>query len=309
MATLNSTYVQDANATNRRDVSDYVTNISPKDSPLFSLVASNSASARVKEVVVDSLTAANKDNALPEGGSLTTPQTIIPRDIESNVMQIFTKTISVTGSQEVVAKYGGVVSEIAYVTKKKFTELATDVEEAFIQGSSASGTTAVGAGRKLSGLIEKITTNIVAATASGAAWTGTSDANLADFEDLFNDLLDTMWSNGQSADTILVGGNRKRRISKLSTKVTRNVKAEEKTQILSINMYDSDFGTVNIILDRYVPDANIIALALDMWEVSYLRRFQEKKLAVTNDSTQVAIIGELTLDGKTQKAGGIITAT
>ena len=58
-----------------------------------------------------------------------------------------------------------------------------------------------------------------------------------------------------------------------------------------------------------MPDANIIALALDMWEVAYLRRFQEKRLAVTNDSTQVAIVGELTLDGKTQKAGGIITAT
>tara|TARA_R110000787_G_scaffold272740_1_gene380257 strand:+ start:5975 stop:6898 length:924 start_codon:yes stop_codon:yes gene_type:complete len=306
MPTLASTYQQDANATNKRDVGALVTNSSPTDSPIFSLLNSNAASGRVKESVTDVNAAANKDNALAEGGSLTTPDSYVARDIESNVMQIFTKTISVTGSQETVAKYGGVTSEISYMTKQKFIELSTDVEQAFIQGSSATGTTATG--RKLSGLVEKITTNALTIALTSATWTGTSDANLALYEDLFNDLLDTMWETGQSPNTVFVGGAQKRRISKLSTKVTRNIKAEEKTQILSINMYDSDFGVVNIILDRYVPDANIIALALDKWETSYLRRFQKMELAKTNDSTQISIVGELTLDGKTEKAGGKITA-
>lgn len=304
MATLYSTYQAQVNA---RDVSNYVTNVSPKDSPFFSLIGSNKGNSRLKEQVTDTLTAANKDNALAEGGSLTTPDAIVTRGTESNYMQIFDKTISVTGTQEEVAKHGGIQSELAYQTKKRFTELATDVEEAFIQGNSASGSTA--AARKLSGLIEKITTNTATANLTGATWTGTSDANLAAFEDSLNDLFDQMWETGQVADTVLVGGDRKRRISKLSTKVTRNVEAERKTQILSINVYDSDFGTVNIILDRYVPDANILAVALDMWEVSYLRRFTQFKLAKTNDSTQIAIVGELTLDGKTQKAGGKITAS
>jgi hypothetical protein len=303
MATLYSTYQAQVNA---RDVSDFVTNVSPKDSPFFSLIGSNAGVARLKENVTDTLAAANKDNAIAEGGTLS-DDTITTRSTESNYMQIFKKVINVTGTQEAVAKYGGVSSELSYQIKKRFTELATDVEEAFIQGTSASGTTAVA--RKLSGLVQKITTNTATADLTGATWTGTSDANLAAFEDLLNDMFDQMFETGQTPDTVLVGGDRKRRISKLSTKVTRNVDAMEKTQILSINVYDSDFGTVNVILDRYVPDANILAVELGMWEVSYLRRFTQTKLAKTTDSTRIAIVGELTLDGKTQKAGGKITAS
>jgi len=303
MATLYSTYQAQQNA---RDVSDFVTNVSPKDSPFFSLIGSNAGGSRLKENVTDSLAAANKDNALAEGGTFS-DDTIGTRSTESNYMQIFDKVINVTGTQEEVLKYGGVKSELAYQVKKRFTELATDVEEAFIQGVSASGTTAVA--RKLNGLVAKITTNTATADITGATWTGTSDANLAAFEDSLNDMFDQMWTTGQAPDTVLVGGDRKRRISKLSTKVTRNVEAERKTQILSINVYDSDFGTVNVILDRYVPDANILAVALDMWEVSYLRRFTQFKLAKTTDSTRIAIVGELTLDGKTEKAGGKITAS
>jgi len=303
MATLYSTYQAQVNA---RDVSDFVTNVSPKDSPFFSLIGSNNGVARLKENVTDALAAANKDNAIAEGGTLS-DDTITTRSTENNWMQIFKKVINITGTQEVAAKYGGVSSEIAYQVKKRFTELATDVEEAFIQGSSASGTTA--AARKLNGLVQKITTNTATADITGVTWIGTSDANLAAFEDILNDMFDQMWTTGQAPDTILVGGDRKRRISKLSTKVTRNIEAERKTQILSINIYDSDFGTVNVILDRYVPDANILAVALDMWEVSYLRRFTQMKLAKTTDSTRIAIVGELTLDGKTEKAGGKITAS
>ena len=303
MATLYSTYQAGANA---RDVSDFVTNVSPKDSPFFSMIGANSAVARLKENVTDSLAAADKDNAIAEGGTLS-DDTITTRSTESNYMQIFKKVINVTGTQEAVAKYGGVSSEITYQIKKRFTELATDVEEAFIQGTSASGSTA--AARKLSGLVEKITTNTATADLTGATWTGTSDANLAAFEDILNDMFDQMFETGQTPDTVLVGGDRKRRISKLSTKVTRNVDAQEKTQILSINVYDSDFGTVNVVLDRYVPDANILAVELGMWETSYLRRFTQFKLAKTTDSDRVAIVGELTLDGKTQKAGGKITAS
>lgn len=302
MATLYSTYQAQVNA---RDVSDFVTNVSPKDSPFFSLIGSNPGSARLKENVTDALTAANKDNALPEGGTLS-DDAIVVRGTESNFMQIFTKVINVTGTQEVVGKHGGIMSEISHQLKKRFTELATDIEEAFIQGTSASGSTAVG--RKLNGLITKITTNTITADLTGGTWIGTAAANLAAFEDILNDLFEQMYETGESADTVLVGGKIKRRISKLTDKVTRNVDAEKKTQILSINIYDSDFGVINIILDRYVPNVNILAVSLDMWEVSYLRRFQRFNLAKVTDSDRVAMVGELTLDGKTEKAGGKITA-
>ena len=314
-------------ATNAPDYSDFIANVSPKDSPFLTMINSNGAVARLKQNVTDTLTSplqsgANagiiKDvamqNALPEG-ALLTPQSGTVREVESNYMQIFRKVIQVTATQEEVAKYGGVQSEIGYQIKKSFTELATEVEASFVQGTGHAGASAGDAtaqARRLSGLIEKITSNAVTAVAltnTGANTGLFSDttASLKRYENKLNDLFDTMWETGQPCDTVLVGGRQKRRISELTDKVTRNIEASQKTQILSINMYDSDFGTVNIILDRYVPDVNIIAVALEMWEVSYLRRFNQVKLAKTGDNTQIAIVGELTLDGKTERAGGKIT--
>jgi hypothetical protein len=288
-----------------RDVSDFVVNVSPQEAPFFSLIGSGTAVARTKENVTDTLTAAGA-NALVEGAAFT-DTTLSTRLVESNVLQIFGQTINISGTQEAVIKFGGVNSEIEYQIIKQYTKLATDVEYALIQGTSATGTTAVA--RKMSGLIEKTTTNTATAALTGATWTGTADANYTAYEDLFNDLLQLGFTTGQTFDTVFVGGAQKRRISKLTTRVTRNVAASEKTQILSVNSYDSDFGVVDIYLDRYVPDANILAVKLDMWEVAYLRSFKQFPLGKTGDSTQISIVGELTLDGKTEKGAGKITAS
>ena len=300
------TYNFDSPRTNAFDVSPYVTNVSPKDSPLFSMLNSSVGIARVKENVTDSLTTPTtaNQNSLIEGADFVN-KAVTSRSIESNVMQIFGQTIEVSGTQEAVAKYGGVNSELAYQVKKAYTEIATSVEWSFINSDQVAGDSATA--RRLDGLIQKITTNTTTVTSDAASITGETAADLAAFEDVLNAMFQQMWTTGQPCDTVLVGGSRKRRISKLTNKVTRNIDAEQKTQILSINVYDSDFGTVNIILDRYVPDENILAIALDMWEVSYLRRFTQFKLAKTADSTQIAVVGELTLDAKTERAGGKIT--
>ena len=298
-----TTYTASAND---RDVTAAVVNVSPKDSPLYSMIGSTTMTSRLKENVQDTLTAANAANAHIEGGQFSN-DTLSARTFESNYSQIFTKTIEVSRTQDTVEKYGGVKSESSYQVEKKFKELATDVEKAFIVGTSASGAT--GTARKLSGLVEKCTTNTATAATNSALWTATSEAGLVAYEDLLNDLFQTMWATGQTADTVLVGGQQKRRISKLTDKVTRNMNADDKRQVLVINEYDSDFGTVRIVLDRYVPDVNIIAVAKDMLKTAYLDRFQKVMLAKTGDSNKMSIVGELTLDVKTEKAIGKITAS
>lgn len=290
---------------NSRDVTDYVTNISPSDTPFFSMIGDTKGVARTKENVQDADTAANENNALVEGDEFTN-DALVDRTLEVNTMQIFRKVIDISETQEVVIKYGGIKSELKYQIDKAYREIATDVEKAMIVGTSATGTTAVA--RKLSGLLEKIVTNTSTADATGTTWTGTAEANLAAYEELLNDMFQQAYDTGETLDTVLVGGAQKRRISKLSQKVTRNVDAEKKTQILSINMYDGDFGSVNIILDRYVPDANIIGVKLEYFKTAYLRRFKMFKLAKTSDATRMAIVGELTLDARTEKAGAKITA-
>lgn len=291
--TLNSTL-------NERDLTSYVTNISPKESPLYSLLGRTTAVARQKESITDVLQAANKDNALIEGGLLTTVSTSADRGTESNWLQIFSKTIEVSGTQEAVMKYGGITSELAYQIELRYTELATDIEDALINGTGATGTTA--AGRKMYGLLAKITTNTATAASANAQWTGTATADLFNFEELLITMLQQGFTTGISFDTILVGGTAKRRISRLSTKLTMNIDAVEKKSVMVISTYESDFGEVSIILDRYVPSTTIIGLKLQMFKVAYLRPFAQEALAKVSDSKLVNVLGELTLAFDTQKA-------
>lgn len=296
------TYWAGANAV---DTTDYITNVSPKDTPFFSLIGSNTGNARRIDSVTDTMASADAANALAEGGTLDNTETTA-RSFEYNYMQIFRKVIEVTGTQEIVTKYGGIKSEMKYQIMKKYKELAQDVEKALIQAASASGGSATA--RSLDGLTALVSTNATTVATDSATWTGTSDANLAAYEDLLNDLFDAMYETGEAPDTVFVGGKQKRRISKLSSKVTRDIDAEKKTQILSINVYDSDFGTVNIILDRYVPDNFISAIVRSGFRVTYLRRFMQFPLAKTSDAKRVAVLGELTLGYDSEKLCGFVQA-
>lgn len=289
---------------NQRDLTAYVTNVSPKDTPLYSLIGRTTGTARQKESVTDVLQAANKDNALVEGALVTTNSTTNDRSTESNWMQIFTKIIEVSGTQEAVLKFGGVTSELAYQIEKQYKELGTDVETALINGTGATGAT--GTARKMYGLLSKITTNTATAASANAQWTGTATGDYTNFENTLLDLLQAMYETGQTADTIICSGTAKRRISKLSTKLTMMMDATAKKSVMVISSYESDFGEVSVILDRYVPKGTIIALKIDMFKVAYLRPFSQEPLAKTADSKQVAIIGELTLAFDTEKAGGTL---
>ena len=291
-----TTYTASSNAV---DVNDFVTTISPMDTPLLSTLGESTANARFKENVTDALTAAAA-NAQAEGDAFSNTAAVA-RERIGNYLQIFSKTIEVSETQSMVDKYGGVSSEMPYQIIKAFKELATDVERQFIVGASASG--ASGTARELDGLTALASTNTASAL-SGTTWTATAASNLAAFEDKLNDLFDLMYETGAVAKTVLVGGNRKRRISQLTTNVTRNVDAQAKTQINSIDIYDSDFGQVDVILERYVPDTHIVAIDPEFLRTGYLRRFTQMPLAKTADSIRFAVVGELTLDYYSEKAIG-----
>jgi len=298
-ANTKQTYTASANAV---DVNKFVVNVSPKDTPFYSMIGETTAMARYKENVADTLTAANADNALIEGGNFSNTA-LTARSRGGNWCQIFSKVIEVSRTQEKVDKYGGVSSEIKYQITKAFKELGTDVEKAYMVGASASGATATA--RTLDGLTSIASTN-TATAASGTTWTATAAASVVAFEEALNDLFDLMYETGQNADTVFVGGNRKRRISSLTTNITRNVEAMKKTQINSIDTYISDFGEVNIILERYVPDTHVIAVALDYFKTAYLSKFMQEPLAKISDSMRFAVVGELTLDFYTEKAVGLL---
>jgi len=278
----------DMSATNDRDVSKIVVNVAPKDSPLYSLISEGSMVARYKETVTDTYAGGTAIVAANEGAALTA-EASVARGVHGNYAQIFTKVISVAGTQEQVLKYGGVQSERAYQIKKKFIELAKDIEYSFINGTASAGSTATttAGARRMAGLQTIASTNT--STASGAAATG------AGLEVTINNLLQTIFESGPTANTIMVGGTKKRQISGFTTN-TRNIDSAIKKLVNVVNVYESDFGEVDIILNRYVAATQLFAFDISGFRTSYLRKLVRESLGKTGDSTEEAVIGELTLD-------------
>jgi len=76
------------------------------------------------------------------------------------------------------------------------------------------------------------------------------------------------------------------------------------------DVYVSDFGTISIVPNRFIPnaDGDDVAFLLDpeMAAVSYLRPFQTNELAKTGDADLTQLLVEYTLEVKNQAAHGII---
>lgn len=124
----------------REDLSDFITNISPEETPAYDRLGSVGASAVLHEWQLDSLAAATS-NAQVEG-KLFSATAITPTVRLSNRAQIFTKEFTISDIQEVVNKAGR-AKESAYAMVKAAKELKRDVEWTFwntgIDATGAAG--------------------------------------------------------------------------------------------------------------------------------------------------------------------------
>jgi len=98
---LYSTYDQ---VGQKEDVSDLITDISPTDTPFFSLIKSEKISARTFEWLEDSLASAAVNAAIE--GADATMATLSPATSRTNTTQILTKAFQVSATSDSIATYG-----------------------------------------------------------------------------------------------------------------------------------------------------------------------------------------------------------
>jgi hypothetical protein len=60
----------------------------------------------------------------------------------------------------------------------------------------------------------------------------------------------------------------------------------------SVDVYVSDFGTYNIVMDRFCDQDVVYFLDHDMWSVDYLRDFQTVDIAREGDSEKKMLLVE-----------------
>ncbi len=303
---------QDAQTTylttgNREDLTDFIYDISPTATPFMNGVARATAKLTLHEWQTDTLAAAAANQQL-EGDDPSTDVVVATVRL-GNRTQISTKTPRVTGTQEVVVSAGR-KSEMRYRIFQASRELKRDMEFALLQNGAAvtgNGTTA----RVLAGLLSWVATNDDFG-AGGASPTGdntdsrTDGTQRAVTEAQLKTVLAAAWEAGGNPDCILVGSFVKQEMSTFGGNATRYIGAGERRLEASIDLYDSDFGELEIKPDHFSRGRDAWVLETRMWAVAYLRTFRLMDLAKTGDSDHKHLLVEFSLEARSEASGGLI---
>ncbi len=281
MATAFKTY--DATAI-REDLSDVIYDISPTDTPFMSSIAGKgSVSNTLFEWQTEALASAVINNYHVEGADAGTAATTVTARV-TNQTQISKKVVEVSGSHEAVDN-AGKKSELAHQLAKASKELKRDMEGSLLANNAAAAGNASTA-RETRGAAHWIATNVVDAgsTSTHAAMTE-ADVLLA---------AEKVWTEGGEASTILLGATNKKLITAMSGRADaiRSVADNNMTIQNSVDVYVSDFGTYNIIMDRFCDQDIVYFLDHDMWTVDYLRDFQTVDIARAGDGEKKMLLVE-----------------
>jgi len=281
----------------REDLIGVISNITPVENWFFSSIGRGRATSRLNHTWQTDTLAAAAANAVVEGSdpdniSLGQPALAV------NHCQIARKAWQISDSQ-LAANMAGRANDGAYHRMKKSKELAKDIEYALIINASAVSGGATTA-RQLKGVLGWITTNVTTATATSEEFSETK----------YNDNLGLIWTQGGTPRVSLVGKYIKRKINAFTTN-TREISADKKKLVASIDIYESDYGTIMIrlhhVINTTAPGTVVNLGDLSLWKAAWYRPVVPTQLAKTGSSEKWMMEAELTLEALNEKGSGKMT--
>ena len=295
----------------REDLADIISNISPTDTPFYSMCKKVKAANTYFEWQTESLTAAGA-NAQIEGDDLSSFTAAVQPTRVGNRTQILRKDLIISGTAESVS-LAGRKSEIARQIMIRGKELKRDIEYAFTQNTTAVTGDATTA-RQTRGLEGWIATNNSLATSGTAGVAPNPSTNTAPTdgtqrtftETLLKDVLQKCYTSGGNPDVIMVGPAQKQTFSTFTGNSTRFKKAEDGELMASVDVYVSDFGTLKVVPNRFQRSRTAFVLQSDMWQAAVLRDFAVENLAKTGDAEKRMLIVELGLRAENEAASGAV---
>jgi len=277
----------------REDLQDAIYDISPTATPFMSTIGRTKAKATYHEWQTDNLAVENPNNAQLEGADAVAPKLATTTKV-GNRTQISDKVVQVSSTDDVVDKAGR-STETAYQLAKASSELKRDMETILLSAQdqvAGDSTTA----RKLEGMQSWVTTNDV--TAGDGTDTSFLEQNL-------KDAMLSAYDEGGEPSMLLVSPKNKVQVSSFTGIAEQRYQAPKSsptTIIGTADVYLSDFGTLNVVPDRFLDDACALFVDPAMANVAYLRPFKKTKLAKTGDHEKHLMNVEYTLVVKNEKA-------
>ena len=295
---------------NREDLSDVVYRIDPTDTPFMTGIDKAKATAVNHEWQTQALAAPDTANAQLEGDDATT-NAVTPTVRLGNVCQISDKVARVTGTQQAV-QHAGRDDELAYQEMLKGLELKRDLEAILVGTNQAkvagNDTTARKTASVLSWLKSNTAKGAGGADPSAADGTGsrTDGTQRAFTEANLKGVLQSIWNNGGKPDTIMTGGFNKQVFSTFTGRATPFEETKAKKIVASVDVYESDFGTLKVVANRFQRPRDVLVLQMDMWAIAYLngRKMVSIPLAKTGDSERRQMLSEYALEARNEKSSG-----
>ncbi len=215
------------------------------------------------------------------------------RSTNYNHTQIMQREVKVSRSQNQISQYG-IREEFDYQSNKAIPHLMRLIEKGVYKGTRSAGSSA--APRSFGGLGTFVTNNAINS--------GSAAVTQAKFE------------NALKAAYLDGGKPSKAFVSPTNMQVIKNfydsanflrVDTKEKTVGMTIEKIIAPYGTVDLIMDRWAPDATIYIL--DPEHVGFITYypFTSEPLAKTGDYQRGEVVGEFTLCVRMDKAHAVIT--
>lgn len=310
MAIVANTFTRYSAVGIREDLSNVIYNISPEETPFISNIGRENVKNTYFEWQTDSLAAASASNAALEGDDVSSFTAVNPTSRIGNYTQISTKNVVISGTLEALDKAGR-RSELTYQLAKLGSELKRDMESALLANQSpvAGNTTTA---RRTAGLPAFIKTNtsfgIGGADTAGIA-ARTDGTQRAFTEALLKGVIAKVWESGGTPKMLMVGSFNKQAASAFNGIATRfrDVPAGQQAQIVgAADVYVSDFGTVNIVPNRFQRARDAFIVDPQYASMAVLRPIQQQELAKTGDAEKRLMLVEYGLKVNNEAAHGIV---
>ena len=294
---------------NREDLTNMIYRIAPTATPFVSGIEREAATATLHEWQTQDLAAAAA-NAQLEGDDPTTNTATVTVRL-NNVTQISYKVARVSGTQQAV-KHAGRSNELAYQAMLKGLELKRDMEVVVAGTNQTKVTGDTTTARTTASALSWIKTNTSIGGGSGADPTTSGTTTRVDgtqrafTESQLKTVLSSIWTQGGNPETIMTGAFNKQVFSTFTGRASPIQDAKSKKITASVDAYESDFGTLKVVANRFTRARDVLVLEMDKWALAFLngRNMIQIDLAKTGDSDRRQVLAEYALVSRNEKASG-----
>jgi hypothetical protein len=312
-ANTNKTY--DVN-TLREDLQEALIMITPTETPFMSMIGDTDVEQTKWEWVTVDLQNPDENNRVLEGEA--NPGNDAPNQglkLE-NIAQLSDKVVEVSSTANKVNGVGD-LQKMAKQIAMKLKELKRDMEVMYLSNTPGNPGGA-GTPRAMAGFPTFLRTNVLRGdggadgtlsnTTQGYPNAGATDGTLRALdEDMLNTVIRQCWEAGAEPSVALVGGLVKQKISREFTgTATKNRDQGEKKIVNAIDVYVSDFGTLQIVPTRLGRARDVLVIDPEYAKKAWLQKTTQSPLAKTGHAERRLIAAEYGLQVDTEKAHGLI---